>query len=80
MTEDELQAEFVRLAPIVADVQNDRALISQEQERRLHQANAKVRMLALSDGERAALRTQLNAEAGAVDAVAAAAAQKVATA
>lgn len=65
-TLDELQAEFVRLGTEVSVAENDRQQILAEMESRKRLASAKVRVDAMSENEKAALREVLQVEAAAV--------------
>lgn len=65
-TLDELQAEFVRLATVVSVAENDRQQILAEMEGRKRIASAKVKVDAMTDDEKAALREVLQVDAAAL--------------
>lgn len=56
----ELQAEYLRLATVVADAQNTRKDIQQEIDRRVSDVRAQTRLAALTPQAREALRFELD--------------------
>lgn len=64
-TMEALQAEFVRLAVLLVDLENQRTAIELEMEARKRRANVKARVDAMSEVEKDAMRQVLHVPADA---------------